>query len=188
MKKSIPHVGLIFAFLVTPLYLHAGQENKTETAAISNSIEKTEPEKVEVKLSDEDKAKIISPYPEAKPNFKRHIIFLPALDDESKAKFELVIGKPLKVDCNQQRLLGKLEQKTVDGWGYNYFELDKVTGPVSTLMACPNNELTEKFVTIGNNSNIFSYNSKLPIVVYTPDDVLVKYRIWSVTSDLIDAK
>src|SRR5699024_4609440 len=109
-------------------------------------------------------------------------------EDENKAKFELVIGKTLKVDCNQQRLLGKLEQKTLDGWGYTYFELDKVTGPVSTLMACPNNELTEKFITIGNNSSIYRYNSKLPVVVYTPNDIEVKYRIWSVTSKLMDAE
>ena len=56
---------------------------------------------------------------------------------------------------------------------------DKVTGPVSTMMACPDGKKERKFVLAGlGDDAMLRYNSKLPIVVYTPDNVEVKYRIW----------
>ncbi|WP_281181174.1 ecotin family protein [Candidatus Arsenophonus triatominarum] len=32
------------------------------------------------------------------------------------------------------------------------------------------------------------YNSKLPIVVYVPNDMAVKYRVWSAPEELNSAK
>ena len=54
-----------------------------------------------------------------------------------------------------------------------------MTSPVSTMMACPDGKKEKKFVTayLGDNS-LLRYNSKLPIVVYTPANVEVKYRVW----------
>lgn len=49
---------------------------------------------------------------------------------------------------------------------------------MATLMACPDQDLTEQFVQLGGNDFLLDYNSRLPIVVYTPSDVEVKYRIW----------
>lgn len=138
-------------------------------------------------LSDTEKSKLVAPFPAAKEKTTRHVIFLPVLDNESDKKVELAIGKTLEVDCNRHNLMGQLEEKNLQGWGYTYYELDKVTGPVSTMMACINPEKTKKFVTI-NTDKLYRYNSKLPIVVYTPDDVKVKYRIWSATEEWQDAK
>lgn len=121
----------------------------------------------------------VAPYPKADKGMKRQVIQLPAQQDEGNFKVELLIGKTLEVDCNQHRLGGQLESKTLEGWGYDYYVFDKVTSPVSTMMACPDGKKEKKFVTayLGHNS-LLRYNSKLPIVVYTPENVEVKYRVW----------
>ena len=121
----------------------------------------------------------VAPYPKAEKGMTRQVIQLPAQQDEANFKVELLIGKTLEVDCNQHRLGGQLESKTLEGWGYDYYVFDKVTSPVSTMMACPDGKKEKKFVTayLGDNS-LLRYNSKLPIVVYTPENVEVKYRVW----------
>ncbi|RAU37552.1 serine protease inhibitor ecotin [Enterobacter sp. RIT 418] len=121
----------------------------------------------------------VAPYPQAEKGMKRQVIQLPVQQDEGNFKVELLIGQTLEVDCNQHRLGGQLESKTLEGWGYDYYVFDKVTSPVSTMMACPDGKKEKKFVTayLGDNS-LLRYNSKLPIVVYTPENVDVKYRVW----------
>ena len=121
----------------------------------------------------------VAPYPKAEKGMKRQVIQLPVQQDEGNFKVELLIGKTLEVDCNQHRLGGQLESKTLESWGYDYYVFDKVTSPVSTMMACPDGKKEKKFVTayLGDNS-LLRYNSKLPIVVYTPENVEVKYRVW----------
>ena len=127
----------------------------------------------------------IAPYPQAEKGMKRQVIQLPAQQDEANFKVELLIGQTLEVDCNQHRLGGQLESKTLEGWGYDYYVFDKVTSPVSTMMACPDGKKEKKFVTayLGDNS-LLRYNSKLPIVVYTPENVEVKYRIWKADENI----
>ena len=121
----------------------------------------------------------VAPYPQAEKGMKRQVIQLPVQQDEANFKVELLIGQTLEVDCNQHRLGGQLESKTLEGWGYDYYVFDKVTSPVSTMMACPDGKKEKKFITayLGDNS-LIRYNSKLPIVVFTPDNVDVKYRVW----------
>ena len=121
----------------------------------------------------------VAPYPQADKGMKRQVIQLPAQQDEANFKVELLIGQTLEVDCNQHRLGGQLESKTLEGWGYDYYVFDKVTSPVSTMMACPDGKKEQKFVTayLGDDG-MLRYNSKLPIVVYTPANVDVKFRIW----------
>ncbi|MDR5612660.1 MAG: ecotin family protein [Arsenophonus sp.] len=68
--------------------------------------------------------------------------------------------------------------------------MKKVSGPAATLMACPDKKQFKKFVTthLGEGNNIVRYNSKLPIVVYVPNDMAVKYRVWSAPEELNSAK
>ena len=129
-----------------------------------------------------------APYPQAEQGMKRQVIDLPEQKDEANYKVELLIGQTLEVDCNVHRLGGQLTSKTLEGWGYDYYIFDKVTSPVSTMMACPDGKKTTKFVTanLGEHS-LLRYNSKLPIVVYTPDNVEVKYRVWQADEKIENA-
>ncbi|MCS2149874.1 serine protease inhibitor ecotin [Scandinavium manionii] len=131
----------------------------------------------------------VAPYPQAEKGMKRQVITLPQQKDESGYKVELLIGQTLEVDCNQHRLGGELESKTLEGWGYDYYVFDKVTSPASTMMACPDGKKTQKFVTayLGDDAMV-RYNSKLPIVVYTPANIDVKYRIWKAEDKVQNAE
>ena len=121
----------------------------------------------------------IAPYPKAEQGMKRQVIQLPQQQDESALKVELLIGQTLEVDCNRHRLGGQLESRTLEGWGYDYYVFDKVTSPVSTMMARPDGKKEKQFVMAGlGDAGMLRYNSRLPIVVYTPANIDVKYRIW----------
>ncbi|QGW77725.1 serine protease inhibitor ecotin [Pseudomonas alkylphenolica] len=132
--------------------------------------------------------KDVAPYPEAEKGFTRQVIHLPKQADESAFKLEVLAGKQLLVDCNRQRLGGTLEEKNLEGWGYNYYRLEKVMGPASTLMACPDTAKKEAFVPVVGDGFLLRYNSKLPVVVYVPEGVEVRYRIWSASDDVKKAK
>lgn len=121
----------------------------------------------------------LKPYPAAADGYARHVIELPAQANEAEHKVELIAGKTLEVDCNQQRLGGQWQEKTVEGWGYNYYQLGQVGPAVSTLMACPDGSRKPAFVQVGGEPMLVRYNSKLPLVIYAPADVEVRYRIWS---------
>ncbi|WP_212629843.1 serine protease inhibitor ecotin [Pseudomonas sp. KB-10] len=125
----------------------------------------------------------LKPYPAAAAGYSRHVIELPAQANEAEYKVEIIAGKTLEVDCNQQRLGGRWQEKTVEGWGYSYYELDRVGPAVSTQMACPDGSRKQAFVRVGGEPQLLRYNSKLPLVIYTPDDIEVRYRLWSATGE-----
>ncbi|CSW08716.1 ecotin [Shigella sonnei] len=112
----------------------------------------------------------IAPYPQAEKGMKRQVIQLTPQEDESTLKVELLTGQ------------------TLEGWGYDYYVFDKVSSPVSTMMACPDGKKEKKFVTAYlGDAGMLRYNSKLPIVVYTPDNVDVKYRVWKAEEKIDNA-
>lgn len=123
----------------------------------------------------ENPEKQLEAFPAATEGMERHVIILKKQKDESLYKVEIIPGKVMSVDCNQHRLMGKIEEKDLQGWGYNFYEFTSNGQTTSTMMMChqPN---TDKFVS--GDTKIIRYNSKLPIVVYAPKGYDVKYRIW----------
>jgi len=125
----------------------------------------------------------LKPYPAAADGYSRHVIELPVQANEAEHKVEIIAGKTLEVDCNQQRLGGQWQEKTVEGWGYNYYELSQVGPAMSTLMACPDGSRKPAFVRVGGEPQLVRYNSKLPLVIYAPKDIEVHYRVWSTAAE-----
>lgn len=123
-------------------------------------------------------ADTLKPYAPAEEGFVRYVIELPEAEQENDLKVEIIAGRTLEVDCNTQRLGGELQERTIEGWGYPAYYLEKVTGPMSTLMACPDTKKQAQFVPVMGEGFVLDYNSKLPVVVYTPENIEVKYRLW----------
>ncbi len=119
----------------------------------------------------------LSMYPEPGGELERHIIALPKKENEADYKIEFYAGKTMEVDCNKHTLAGELEEKTVLGWGYPFYEFNTDGNVMSTRMACAENSLHQAFVRA--NSMLIRYNSKLPIVVYIPEGYEVRYKIWN---------
>lgn len=129
----------------------------------------------------------LKPYPAASEGYNRHVIELPAQTDEAEHKVEIIAGKTLEVDCNLQRMSGQWQEKSVQGWGYSYYELSQIGPTVSTLMACPDGSRKKAFVRVAGEPQLVRYNSKLPLVIYAPKDIEVRYRIWSAASETSEA-
>ncbi|WP_269814768.1 serine protease inhibitor ecotin [Proteus vulgaris] len=130
----------------------------------------------------------VAPYPKAQENQVRHVIELEQKDNEGNYQVELIVGKELKVDCNHQWFGADLDEKNLEGWGYSYYVVGDLNGPMSTMMGCADNTKKDAFVQANMGSDAFiRYNSKLPIVIYAPKDVDVKYRIWSAADTVQDS-
>ncbi|MDR2950619.1 MAG: serine protease inhibitor ecotin [Dysgonomonas sp.] len=125
--------------------------------------------------SKQDIEKALEPFPKAAEGMVRHVIQLGKKSDESMYKVEIIPGKVMSVDCNHHSLMGNLEEKDLQGWGYNYYEFTSNGQTRSTMMAC-NKPNENKFVM--GQTILIRYNSKLPIVVYAPQGYEIKYRIW----------
>lgn len=123
----------------------------------------------------EEREKLLAPYPEAKQGMVRHVIFLDAKKNEDLLKVEIMPGKVMNVDCNHHTLMGKLDEKDVQGWGYTYYEFTSNGQTRSTMMMC-NKPKEDRFVYAP--TTVVRYNSKLPIVIYAPQGYEIKYRIW----------
>lgn len=131
--------------------------------------------------------KSVADFPAAQEGQVRHVIWLAEQAQENLLKVEIVPGKVMETDCNTRSLMGKFTEHNLSGWGYSYYQLDDVGGPISTMMACPEDSKKEAFVPVHGNNFTLRYNSKLPIVVYAPKDIEVHYRIWSASEQLQSA-
>lgn len=127
------------------------------------------------------KADEMKAFPPAEPGVTRHVLTLPKQADESSYKVELIIGKTVKVDdSNRYFFGGELKAETIQGWGYTRYVVGKLGPMAGTLMAVdPDAPKVEKFVTMRSGLDLIRYNSRLPVVVYAPEGVEVRYRIWS---------
>jgi ecotin len=124
-------------------------------------------------------------FPLAEEGMVRYVLQLPSQADESAFKVELIVGKTVQVDeLNSYFFAGKIEEETIQGWGFTRYKVSKLGPMAGTLMAVdPNTPKVARFITLGGEQFIIRYNSRLPIVVYVPEGVEVRYRIWTAGSE-----
>ena len=120
-------------------------------------------------------------FPSANQGKVRYVLQLPKQDDESAFKVELIVGKTVQVDeRNNYFLGGKIEEETIQGWGFPRYIVSKIGPMAGTRMAIdPNAPKVTRFIKLGGDPYLVRYNSHLPIVVYVPEGVEVLYRIWT---------
>ena len=125
-------------------------------------------------------------FPPAEKGMVRYVLQLPKQDNESIFKVELIVGKTVQVDeKNRYFFGGNIEKDTIKGWGYPRYIVSKIGPMAGTLMAVnPDAPKVARFITLGGEPYIIRYNSRLPIVVYVPEGVEVRYRIWTTRADL----
>lgn len=124
----------------------------------------------------------VDAFPAPEPGFVRHVIHLPVGNYENDLKVELLPGKVIETDCNTRQFIGQLQEKTLEGWGYTYYVLPSIEGPISTMMACPEDSKKMQFVPVtGSAGSLLYYNSRLPVVVYLPEEVELRWRTWVAT-------
>ncbi len=123
----------------------------------------------------------ISMYPKAQENQVQHTITLTPLKNEQDHKVELFLAKEMVLDCNYHSLSATLTEKNLKGWGYSYYQVATDGNVRSTMMACP--ESKAKKSEVFSQGFLQNYNSKLPLVIYTPKGYQMKYRVWSTTAD-----
>jgi ecotin len=133
-----------------------------------------------VQGSAQDIARELKAFPPASERMTRFVITLPPEPDEDLLKVQLLIGKTVKIDAHNRYFFGgRLETETIPGWGYDRFVLKSLGPMAGTLMAVdPNEPKVDRFITLGGDPQLLRYNSRLPLVVYAPDGVEVRYRIW----------
>jgi len=119
-------------------------------------------------------------FPPARQGVERFVIVLPHKErgEEDDFRVELIVGVKMLTDgVNRVRLGDAIEPRTLEGWGYTYYEVSGSSPTISTLMAPPEGAPSvETFVTAAPLQIL--YNSRLPIVVYAPRGYEVRYRIW----------
>ena len=124
-------------------------------------------------------------FPPAGEGMARYVLQLPQQEDETIFKVELIVGKTVRVDQKNTYFFGgNIEKKTIQGWGYPSYTVGKLGLMAGTLMAIdPNEPKVDRFITLGGEPYIIRYNSRLPVVVYVPEDAEVRYRIWTTEAE-----
>ena len=130
-------------------------------------------------------ADILEAFPAAEKGMVRYVLQLPQQDDESIFKLELIVGKIVEVDeKNKYFFGGNIEKVTITGWGYPRYTVRKIGPMGGTLMAVdPDAPKVARFISLSGEPYIIRYNSRLPVVVYVPEDVEVRYRLWTTEAE-----
>ncbi len=132
----------------------------------------------------------LEPFPAPGEGNARFVIELEHKErgEEDAFKVEIVVGKQMLTDgVNLYRLGNTIEPRTLQGWGYTYYEVVGKGETIGTLMAPPEGApMVEEFVQAA--PLLVRYNSRLPIVVYAPAGYEVRYRIWQASETFHDAE
>jgi len=119
-------------------------------------------------------------FPPADEGMTRHVLMPPPHEQEDSWRVELKIGKTMKIDAENRYFFGgNLQTVNIEGWGFTRYVLAEIGPMAGTLMAVsPDAPKAKRFITLGGEPQLLRYNSRLPLVVYVPDGVEVRYRFW----------
>lgn len=124
-------------------------------------------------------------FPEAEEGMVRHVLHLPQQADEFAFQVELLVGKTVQLDgVNQYFFSGTIEAVDIEGWGFTRYVVSKLGPMAGTRIGVhPDAPKADRFITLGGGPHLIRYNSRLPVVVYVPEGVEVRYRIWHTTPE-----
>jgi ecotin len=108
-------------------------------------------------------------FPPADDGMVRHVLQLPR---QAEARNRYFFG-------------GRIEEETIKGWGYTRYKVSALGPMAGTLMSVdPDAPKVARFIAVGGGPYLIRYNSRLPIVVYVPEGVEVRYRIWAAGAEI----
>lgn len=122
----------------------------------------------------------LNAFPRAEDGQVRHVLKLPERADESLFMVQLILGRTVTTDAgNRYFFAGQLREETIPGWGYKRYVLPELGPMAGTLMAVdPAAPKVDRFITLAGEPYLIRYNSRLPVVVYAPEGVEVRWRMW----------
>lgn len=131
----------------------------------------------------------LTPYPAPPAGQSRWVIQLPGVlplnpdpalsTSTADWRVEVIVGREVLVDCNRHFFSGRIASETLPGTGTKVYRVGKVGPMASTRMACPPGEPKRRaFVPMGGKPFVLPYNVSQPIVVYAPQDLEVRWRLW----------
>jgi len=119
-------------------------------------------------------------YPAAEAGMVRFVLHLDPQNNEDLFRVQLLVGQTVTIDeVNRYFFAGELVEESIEGWGFPKYTL-KHLGPLAgtRIGVDPDAPKVKRFISLGGEPSILRYNSRLPLVVYVPEDVEVRYRIW----------
>lgn len=124
-------------------------------------------------------------YPAASKGVKRYVLHLDPRENEELFRVELKVGKTVELDeVNRYFFGGTLQEETIEGWRFKKYVLGEIGDMAGTLIGIPPDApKVSRFITLGGEPQLLRYNSRLPVVVYVPEDVEVRNRIWSTKAE-----
>jgi ecotin len=124
-------------------------------------------------------------FPPAEKGMVRYVLQVPKQADEFAFKVELIVGKTVQLEeGNRYFFSGQITAENIEGWGFTRYVVSALGPMAGTLMAVdPDAPKVPRFITLAGEPYLIRYNSQLPVVVYVPEGVEVRYRIWSTTPE-----
>ncbi|CCD11599.1 unnamed protein product [Trypanosoma congolense IL3000] len=118
------------------------------------------------------------PYPQPEPDQNCCVLFLEEKpDEEENYRLQLIPGYATNDSAAPSTVSGVVREETIYGWGCNYYVVE--LGPRPTRRRSSQAfEKPTRFVPI-SSKHLLRYNSRLPVVVYLPKGVELRYRVWS---------
>jgi ecotin len=131
----------------------------------------------------------LKPYPLPTAGEIRWVIQLPGVlptsvdprlsSSPSDWRVQLIAGREVEADCNQQAFRGRFRASQVKALGVSVYRVSAVGPMVTTRMACPPGEAKRRvFVPMGSKPFVVPYDASRPIVVFTPKDLQLRWRLW----------